>query len=174
MQADRLESAHLSACPYCSERMLIPAIDGSTDLPEESPVKRESEDELDGLRMRALALSRRSAMRARTYCLLAAVGCAYIAYLASTRVFALVKAGKLWSLLAVFWALCVAVSIMYAVHMVGRARGYERESREPLLKDPAGPPDFTPLSDGSQYSKNLEGMGEAASKRGGKDEGEAG
>lgn len=166
VQAERLDTAYHTACPYCSEQMLIPAIDGSTDLPEERMRVQKSiaQDELDGLRIRSLMLARRASIRARTYSLLAVAGCLYLAYLAGDRVVVSFEK-KQGMALTVFWIVCAVAGVGYAVQMFLRARRYQKDSRESLLEEPTEPPDFTPLSDGSQYTKNLERVDDGHEER---------
>jgi hypothetical protein len=150
-------------CPDCEERFLIPAEDGSTDLPEEE-VSEENQSnhtagELDSLRMRHMIVTRRTAIRSRTYHLVAAIGCIMAAIqLIIMTVTEVRHIG--WHLRqAAFVA--VAVGTFYgAVHFSRRAAYWSRESRVPFGPGDEGlpPPDFSTLSDGSQHARDLERM----------------
>src|SRR4051794_16514536 len=74
------EAARLVACPHCGEHLLIPAIDGSTEVRDEAQdaaaeVALVKEAELDGLRMRNVVALRRTAIRSRSYAIVGGVSC---------------------------------------------------------------------------------------------------
>jgi hypothetical protein len=116
-----------------------------------------SQDELDEMRIRKLAILRRAAYRSRSYCIIAVVACAVgimqlvddavggwnsgrghlrqIAYLAA--------AGGLFCLGILFWRWSVR---------------FHQEAKRSALDTPLHPPDFSKLSDGSQRARNLENM----------------
>lgn len=54
------------ACPHCGSEFEVPP-------PENEPTP---EEEIDSIRIKRLALERRAVIRARSYCLIAAGGCA--------------------------------------------------------------------------------------------------
>jgi hypothetical protein len=150
--------ARLLHCPACGNHFVIAAIDGSTDVPEEGAEAEKNErelEELDSLRMRHLVVTRRTAMRSRTYNILGAAACltgaAKLVLMTVTEVRA---AG--WHLRQVSFVMFTLVALSPISFLLRRAAHWARESRGAKIPDPETPPDFTPLSDGSQHARNLE------------------
>ena len=157
LEAIRGDVAQLARCPACENEFVIPAVDGSTELAEaeevEQPVAPESE--LDGLRMRQMVTARRAAIRSRTYMLLGAMLCAVgCAKLITLMVSHIGREG--WSRLVIGYGIFAGLAIVGAFYCLRRAGELNKESKGSALPEPAEPPDFGPLSDGSQHVKNLE------------------
>jgi hypothetical protein len=149
-------------CPACEERFLIPALDGSTDLPTDpEPTEAEhaarAQSELDGLRMRHMVVTRRTAIRSRTYAILGAALCVMGAVkLVMMTVQDIRAAGwGRWPAAFMIGAIACCCGMAY---FLGRAAHWQRESRAEKMPEPETPPDFSTLSDGSQYAKNLENL----------------
>jgi len=162
VEATRGPVAQLLHCPACGEHFVIAAIDGSTDVPEEGAVREEEKDarevaELDSLRMRHLVVTRRTAMRSRTYNILGAATCLMAA---AKLVVMTVKEVRIegWHLRAVSYVLFAIVAVWPIPYLLRRAAHWARESRGVKMPDPETPPDFSELSDGSQHAKNLEDL----------------
>ena len=111
--------------------------------------------ELDAQRILRLAKARQAAMRSASDCLIVAGGCG------------VASIDLLWRALRRFWALAewfrpllyllgACVLTWLCVHFTAKAFHIRREARQKALPDPTVPPDFSTLSDGSQFAKNLE------------------
>ena len=112
------------------------------------------EDELNGLRIRQLAALRRAAYRSRSYCIIAAIGCAVTII---QIIHELISYRR--TLLAQFLYIAAAIALLLlGIQCAKWARHFHKEAKRSQLKPPPTPPDFTHLSDGSQHAKNLENM----------------
>jgi hypothetical protein len=157
------EAPQVVRCPACEAEVVVPASDGSTEVPleyadprlREAEEQRESESELDGLRMRQIVTAKRAAIRSRTYMLLGAmlcaVGCAKLITLIVPHV-----RGQGWTRLALGYAIFAGLAVVGTLYCLKRAGELNRESRARAMPEPATPPDFSTLSDGSQQARNLE------------------
>ncbi len=94
-------------------------------------------------------------MRSRTYNILGAAACLTGA---AKLVIMTVKEVRAvgWHLRQVSFVLFVIVALSPIPFLLQRAAHWAKESRGAKMPDPETPPDFTPLSDGSQHAKNLE------------------
>lgn len=155
VQAVRGPVPRLLQCPACEEQFVIPSQDGSTEFCEAPQPVRQETDELDSLRIRHLIVSRRTAIRSRSYNILAAAAC-------------LIAAGKMiqmawvevrflgWHFRQASFVLFAIAGLIGVPFFLGRAAHWSRQSKGATIPDPETPPDFSALSDGSQYSRNLE------------------
>jgi len=117
-----------------------------------------SPDHLDSNRIRKMAALRRAAIRTRSYCVIAVVGCAVGA---AELIF---DAIRRWPtpvnprgiLISILYGLCAAGLLGLGVHFARLAVRFHRETKQSAIGAPAKPPDFTNLQDGSQIVKNLE------------------
>lgn len=151
-------------CENCGGLVVIPSLDGRTEVEDEvgqerllhGPVR---EDELDGLKVRNLSVARRATIRARTYALVAAVGCIYAIIKSITGAADVVRVNG-WSIRPVVYIFLGVVLVFGLLHFLRRFFRLTRELKTPDHHEdgPLAPPDFTKLSDGSQYWKNLDGM----------------
>ena len=182
------ETAQLVECSACGAHFVIPSLNGSTDLPgetgpSEEEKKQHAEGELNSLRMRHIIVTRRTAIRSRTYNIVGVALCIMGAIKLVIMTVQDVRAGG-WHLLQ--WAYIVlAVAALYAAgYLCTRIVYWTRQSRAPIFfagkcancgqdlpegasvcldcgtrvqKDET-PPDFSTLSDGSQHAKNLENL----------------
>ena len=71
MQLPPDASGQVLACPHCDAEFTY-----CDDIGDDEPQDVPHEDELDAIRIKRLMLERRSAIRARSYLIMAAVGCA--------------------------------------------------------------------------------------------------
>lgn len=154
--------ARLLECPACEERFLIPAEDGSTELPTDPEPSEEERDaraesELNALRMRHIVVARRTAIRSRTYAILGAGACIMGAIKLGIMTWHETRAAG-WTLRPVSFVLFAVVACLGALYFLGRAAYWQRESRAHKIPDPDTPPDFSTLSDGSQHARNLENL----------------
>jgi len=162
VEAEVEEVARLVGCPACGEAFVIPGRDGSTDLPDvdaagEERKAHEALQELDSLRMRHLIVTRRTAIRTRTYFVTGAFGCLVGGVeLVIMTVSEVRRVG--WHLRQVGFVLAALAGFWWTVYFFRRAAYWGRQSRAVTIPEPETPPDFTTLSDGSQYARNLENL----------------
>jgi hypothetical protein len=125
------------------------------------PRPPEAERSLSGLRVRQLAAERRATYRARSYYFIGLGECAVAAaQLVLITVRHVRHAG--WQLRPVGYVCGVLAAAVAAAFFYRRAADLTRElrNRPAALDEPQAPPDFSTLSDGSHYWKNLQEMSE--------------
>lgn len=113
------------------------------------------DDEIDAARIRRLAIEHRSINRTASYFIVATGVC-------------IVTIGQLtwmtiqhvrflgWTPRSIGYLLFIVLAIWGAWYFGQRARSLHREAKASTLPDPATPPDFSSLDDGSKHWKNLE------------------
>lgn len=164
--------ASIQQCPSCGEQFFVDAEELETDEDREArdAVERrrmQERDRLDNRRIRVVQLEKRSLYRSRSWMLVLAMGLVGIAgQLVWLGIRHLVGTSASEDSAAV--APDIARAIAYFVIAVGlvamgvrfyaRARRYLREARAMTLPEPATPPDFSTLNDGSQIVDNLRAM----------------
>ena len=149
---------NLVVCPHCGNQFFTEIVD--EEEPDEEAARAEFEAELnrerdlDGLRIRSLSADRRGLYRARTYYILGMGGCVFGIYLILNE---LVHGSfnRVGQLSMVMLAIGCAMGVPFFWKKIAELH---EELRKPTLKDPDQPPDFEPLSDGSQTWKQLEEM----------------
>lgn len=161
-------------CPHCSQAIIIPSVDGSTDLPvqddsfvldyaapDDDPsrderLREESESRLSSLRIQKITAERRALNRSRSVATAVALAltivCLNCLWLIVRNATIDGPGASVSTSLAVIALLCGYI----AVRLFRRSRRLAALARQPLLEEPAVEPDFTPLSDGSQQWRNLE------------------
>jgi DNA-directed RNA polymerase subunit RPC12/RpoP len=145
-----------AACPHCGAMFVLPQAEESNQAGQ-SP---SAEEELDGNRIRRLAMMRRSAYRSRSYCLIALGGClggAVEFIFHAVRIWR-VRDGRGRVLYAILLILAAAALLAASAHLARLARRLHREANRSSLGEPAEKPDFSTLRDGSQMAKNLENI----------------
>src|SRR5258706_3355424 len=145
-------------CPDCGESFAIPATDAQDDDEARAVAARARDAELDGMRIRQLSLARRAAIRARTYLLIAAIGCVVGAEELIRKIFVAARYGKAWGWRTFAFGTIAIVALTAARRFWMQFVSIGRELNRPLLQDPAEPPGFSSLSDGSQKGKELHDM----------------
>jgi len=160
-QAEAGEVARAEQCPGCGQPILIPARDGSTEIPEEAEEADApaAEDGINRLHVQQLTRERRSLIRSRSHALVGLCLC-------------LVGAGELvlfgirairhrepWTGPAMY-LLLVPVGLWLAWRMGRLAINLHRQSKVERLDEPKTPPDFSTLQDGSQFVENLKKLHE--------------
>jgi hypothetical protein len=110
--------------------------------------------ELDGRRIARVAKERQAALRAGSYCLVAAGGCAVAGADLGWRAVRRIVLGE-WVRPTVY-LLAAGVFVWVCIRFARKAGRLRRQAREKSLTEPTTPPDFSTLSDGSQFAKNLE------------------
>ncbi len=183
IHAPAADGEQLLICPHCDSEMTIPdpaqATQGVEQATGENPIDNEApwvvveddddadadapeepadpqEDELDGLRIRQYAASRRAIYRSRSYALIAALVCLVAAV---QLVFnAIGRFHGTTPGIRPYAYLCFALAGFLAfIYFLRRMLELNREVRGMHPHEPTNPnPDFTPLSDGSQRWKRLD------------------
>lgn len=115
------------------------------------------EEEISELRIRQIALERRSLYRIRSYFVIAAAACAVVAIQLAWMIIDRARAG-VWDKRAVGYLLFDVLAIIATPHFIRRAVAAHREAARSRIAAPTSPPDFSTLGDGSQRSKNLENI----------------
>src|SRR5690606_26094243 len=158
-----LERPRGETCPHCQSAYIVPAIDGSTELPppdpfeiiddtepEESPeelarrLKEERESRLNTLHVAAVTAERRGKNRARLFSLGGGLACLIgilqIGFLVYRNPDALADRQRVVGLAV------LGVGMLYfALFLFRRAARLTHELRQPILPPPDHPPDFEPL-----------------------------
>ena len=119
-----------------------------------------SDDHLNANRIRQMAALRRGAIRTRSWCVIAMAGCVVGA---AQFIFNVIHRWPITAnlrgiLISILYLLCALALLAAAIHFLRLAIRFHREARQSALGPPDGPPDFTPLQDGSQIVRNLEDM----------------
>ena len=135
------------------EAALQSVIDDTADA-----VVAEPADQLNSVRIQQLTKLRRGAIRSRSWYLIGTI----VGYIAVTElVFKTVQYVRYehnWGLWPSIFVLCAISSGIAAPFFLYRCIQFHREIQMPMLDEPATPPDFSTLGDGSQQWKNLEEM----------------
>ena len=158
----------LLQCPACGEQFFAVTESDEDDGAEvedaDDPQRRAGRggagpdtEELDGLRIRQVSVLRRGAIRAQSYCIIAAGGCLVGA---GQLVFMTVKhvRERGWEKKPVGYVIFAVLALMAATYFWRLVVEYARELRRPgpEAERPEAEPDFSTLSDGSHQWKNLE------------------
>lgn len=133
------------ACPHCGQEMWI--------SPQEEPGDHRSA-ELDGLRIRQLAAGRRATIRFRTYLVVGLIGCVVAAIQALITMILAAQNKDVTRF--ILWAALLVLFLITTIWLYGRLRHLARQAHPSPPSSPVTPPDFGPLSNGSQHWKNLE------------------
>jgi hypothetical protein len=119
-----------------------------------------SDDHLNSNRIRQMAALRRSAIRSRSYCVIAIGGCvvgaADFVFFAIRRL--LGHPSTLGILIAITYFLAAAILLFSSRYFVRLARRFHGQANQSAIPEPTMPPDFSKLQDGSQIVRNLEEM----------------
>jgi hypothetical protein len=161
IEARLAEVAQEIPCPACAGVFVLPAIDGSTDVPpqehpddERERIAAERERELDGLRLRNLTLGKLAAIRGRTYALVGAFACAVTAVKCILKLLPILHEQGVTPPVVGF-ALIALAAVVAVVPLLFNAAELNRDCRTIVIPEPQTPPDFSTLSDGSQIAEQL-------------------
>lgn len=141
-------------CPHCFTEFVIPSQIAPEDEPQEE-ASESDDDDLSGLRIRAVTKLRRAAIRNRSYLIILTSICLVGIVQLGINIFRHLRHGD-WGRKPLGYALFIILLVILAVHFVRRALAYHWEIRQSALTEPDAAPDFSSLSDGSQHWKNLE------------------
>jgi hypothetical protein len=153
LRVENAEPEQIVLCSACGGEFALPAIEISDEPSAAAPP-----EELDALRIRQLALMKRSAYRGKSYAIIAACVCTVaVAQLGVMAVRELLNAG--WDVWSVGYIAGIVVCVLGAWHFTGKALQLQQEIARTLVSTSATPtPDFSSLGDGSQRVRNLEEM----------------
>jgi len=152
----------LVTCPDCGAEFFASAEASEEDRAEAERLELERqvrEERLVDLRHNAVLLERRSLFRMRTYIFLALGMCVAIALQLVLFVVNRLNAGGFSLRVAAYITAIVAMTAL-SLLCIRKIRELNAELARPVQRDPVRPPDFSTLSDGSQYldvaARNLE------------------
>jgi len=135
------------------ETALHSVIDDTADAAAAEPP-----EQLNSVRIQQLTTLRRGAIRSRSWYLIGTI----VAYVAATElIFKTVQYVRYeynWGLWPSVFVLGAIGSAMAGRFFLRRCIQFHQEIQMPMLDEPATPPDFSTLGDGSQHSRNLEEM----------------
>lgn len=143
------DGGELLGCPHCGGAFALPAENIATRAQENDHDQPQREAELDGLRIQQVVRGRRAAIRARSYCLIALLGCAVIAIQAAVMGVGHLRDRHFFRT-AMYLVTAIALAIA-AWHFLQKTIELGKEAAAQPPPDPQAPPDFTSLSDGSQH-----------------------
>jgi predicted RNA-binding Zn-ribbon protein involved in translation (DUF1610 family) len=148
-------------CPNCGEQLVLageptadPTVSDEHIAPGSEPT--DNEEELNGVRIRQITTLRRGAIRARSWCLIAAGVCIVAAVQLLIEAAADIRRDHLLQLRPISFVLYAIIGIIGAVFFLRRAHVLKQEIDTTAVQRPTTPPDFSALSDGSQRWKNLD------------------
>lgn len=150
-----------AVCPVCGGMVVIAAADGTVEAPEpEERLMRPSrvEGELDGLKIRNLTVGRRARIRARSYALIAGLGCVFAVMkllLMASEIVA--KSG--WAVRPAMYVGGAMAAAAGTGFFFRRAMMFHREIVVRPVAEALPAPDFSALSDGSQTWRELDRYG---------------
>src|SRR5437763_15876747 len=109
------------------------------DTPVELPVAPEPppDAELDGQKIRQFTALRRGAIRARSWCLIAATVCGVAAVQLIIKSVQNVRHTHTWGLRPTGFVLFAVAALMVAGYFLRRAKELKREIDKPMLEEPA-------------------------------------
>jgi DNA-directed RNA polymerase subunit RPC12/RpoP len=156
------ESAgQLVRCPYCNaeffashEQSHLPVVD-DTPLAVTEP---DRESAFDKLRIENYTALRMGAIRARSWWLigLCLSGVVVLDMLGKSVIYVWVF--HHWGIDPTLRIIAAAASAVFARHAYHRAAEFKREIDHSAIPEPAAPPDFSTLQNGSEQWKNLENI----------------
>jgi hypothetical protein len=143
---------NILVCPACGCESFVP----DTEEPAADDTAEVSTDEeIDSARIRRLATERRSINRTASYFIVAAGVCVVaIGQLIFMTIQHVRAVG--WTPRPVGYLMFVVLALWGAWFFGRRAAALHREAKTSVLPEPATPPDFSTLDDGSKHWKNLE------------------
>ncbi len=152
VEATPTPEAQMISCPHCTSEFVIPAL---TDAQDADETDQPDDDDLSSLRIHAVTQIRRAAIRSRSYLIILISICLVGIVQLSLNIYHHLRHGD-WGRKPLGYAIFILLLTLLTLHFIRRAIEYHQEIRRSALTTPTTPPDFSPLSDGSQHWKNLE------------------
>lgn len=156
-------------CPHCGQAVNLATDDepqafSVSGTESSAPGVTADDDELSGVKIRQIADLRRGAIRTRSWLtisvIVCAVGAIQLIFLAITGYRAGLRLAPSGDVAA------AVVALLLTFYFGKRAIAAHREIQCSHLEEPQTPPDFSTLSNGSQYSANLEKMSDSSFESG--------
>lgn len=149
-------------CPHCGQSVMLladPDLPQAVAEPQGAQTETTADEELSALKIRQISDLRRGAYRTRSWLLIGAIACGvgaiqliFLAFRGHRLGFRLAPLGDL---------LAAAVALALCLYFARRCAAAHREIQQSHLDEPHSPPDFSTLSNGSQYSDNLQKMSDS-------------
>lgn len=117
------------------------------------------EHDLEGQRIQQIVRARRALVRTRGWCITSALACLILAVQQIIWLLAALARGP-WNAQQTARLSLAVVLLAVAAILHPRISRLSSELHHKSLPDPLTPPDFSPLSDGSQHARNLESLDE--------------
>jgi hypothetical protein len=160
--------AESGRCPHCGEAIVDPpaltspandefAVIADDEEESEKEAETTKEEELSALRIHQISALRRGAYRARSHCIVIAAAFLFCAIELGIMAVKNLRTHGHRVFLTAYVATAV-LALFFAGKLFRRIRELTQEVNQPLLADPAEPPDFSTLSDGSQHAQHLAQM----------------
>lgn len=149
-------------CPQCNAEFFAP--DPADGLDEDERARlameeklRSREEELSQVRWKAISAERRAVGRLRVYVMVGVLACLALAGQLAWKAVSYLR-GSGWSIWVASF-IFGALACLIAVRMLwNKKREIDAELAKPLQTDPATPPDFSSLGDGSQRWAKIDAM----------------
>jgi hypothetical protein len=147
------------SCPHCGEEFAVGDEVAEEDREAEelrAGLEKEREAELSAMRIRQVATIRRSTIRARSYLLIGAVGCAGVGVQALIQIVQRLRAlhrSDTWVWVYGAWMVVMGAGALFFGR---RWVALGRELAKPMLEEPKEPPDFSSLGSDTEGWKRLE------------------
>jgi hypothetical protein len=164
VNAQPKEQAQVVLCDRCKQVFILPGVDGYVPPVAQAPGAQpfvvddgnstEERDDLDGVKIRQLAAVRRAAFRSRSYCVVGAMFCMVASGQLIFKATVHLRSGENFRLALLYLAI-VPLCWSVAYRFYRRAQQLQQEATQSSLTEPLTPPDFSPLSDGSQRWNSL-------------------
>jgi hypothetical protein len=156
------ESAgQLVRCPYCNtdffashEQSHLPVVDDTS--PETAELDRQSA--FDKLRIENYKALRMGAIRARSWWLIGLCMSLLAGLDMIGKALIYISVFRQWGIEPVGRSVVAALMLMFAKHARKRAAEFKKEIERSAIPEPAAPPDFSPLNNGSDNWTNLENV----------------
>ena len=160
-------------CPACRAQFFAPADEHWLDYEGTRRDDADREDELSGGHIKQVAALRRNLYRTRSWSIVGSIALIVgAAQLVGMTFGYTMYLG--WGVRPVGYVVAAVGCLLASRVLLRRVSEINGELKEMALDEPATPPDFSTLSDGSQRWKALEGLGERPADEATPDDGELG
>lgn len=147
-------------CPHCGAMIVIDDVD---EQQVEADTAQANEQELEERRIRQIVRERRALVRTRGWHIVVMLACTVLAAQQLAGLVTAVIRGQRGAPQVAQISLAL-ILLVVAWMLRQRVKGLTAELKHSALTEPTTPPDFGPLSDGSQHARNLEDLGRDGQK----------
>jgi hypothetical protein len=151
----------LVRCPYCNTDFFASHDQVNQPVVDDTSSEIAELDRLaafDKLRIENFTALRMGAIRARSWWLIGLCMSLLVALDMIGKALIFITVFRHWGLEPVLRAVVAALMLMFAKHARKRAAEFKKEIERSAIPEPADPPDFSPLNNGSDNWKNLENV----------------